>query len=103
MGNECQNHDVCTERFKNIDKRLDKIDEEMKETKATINAIHELTASIKTITEQNKEMKSDIGSLKNTVDEIRLAPVKKFNEVWMYIVTSGIGLLLGWVFTTLIG
>lgn len=103
MGNECANHEVCVERFKNIDKRFDKIDEELKETKATINAIHELTTSVKLMAQESREMKSDIGSLKNTIDEIKLAPLNRFNQVWMYIITSGIGLLLGWVFTTLIG
>lgn len=104
------NQDVCVERFKNINHRVDKIEDELKETKNTVMMIHELTANVKAMVEKmgesQKKMESleeGLDGLKSDIQEIKLAPLDKFNQVWMYAITTGVGALVMFIIQQFIG
>lgn len=101
------------ERGKSNQHRLDEAEADIKELQEKNNALYEMNANIRTLSEGILSVKTDVqeirveqGEMKSDITDLKNAPhkskAKAFDTVWKFIVTAVGGAFVGWVITTLL-
>lgn len=82
------------EKFKIIEKRLDKAEKEIDNLKNIYITIKELTCEMKAI-------KEDTNSINERLSQVEKEPAENWKNISSYIVTTIIGLIIGFIFVKL--
>ncbi len=76
------------EREKSNTHRIDSLE-------GKVEDIHELASSVKLLASETKAMREDVNDMNNRIKTLEDKPVKDYNAIKMYIITSIISLVIG--------
>lgn len=106
----CENHTDCILKLQDVDSRcksnqhrIDDVEDEINGIKAGNEILHEMNKNIAILANNYDNQGKKIDVIEKDVKELKEQPVKRYDAITAAIIATAIGLVVGYMFNTLLG